>query len=245
MSGPLHDSSVCPWLIEIAALIGFEEEQLKWMFITSRQDGSNSTFNAAFLQRSRQWQHLKVSPSQSVNFNEHPDLKEWKLISQSMHNFQRSLHMCVVWVERKKGELFIVDNKSTQQTILLQSCSASLIWPLEYCPSVDENVSNMTTPVLICRYSELGKLMPTTMSGCIFLQSMHKFDISYTSQTSICSTCFLYLYSEFREVVLTVCYWTTALESLIDYVALPKHTKAWSKSAHIVYKGWIICSLCS
>lgn len=74
-------------------------------------------------------------------------------------------------VERNEGEVFIVDNKSTQQTIL-QSCLASLIWPLEYCPSVDENLSNMTSPVLICRYSDVSKLMPTTKSGCIYLLSL-------------------------------------------------------------------------
>lgn len=30
----------------------------------------------------------KYRPCQSVNFNEHPDLREWKLISPFAHNFE-------------------------------------------------------------------------------------------------------------------------------------------------------------
>lgn len=76
VSASVRDSSSRCWLIEITALIGFEEEPSERMFINSREYVPNGKSNAAFLQRSRQWQHLKVSASQSVNFNEHPDLKE-------------------------------------------------------------------------------------------------------------------------------------------------------------------------
>lgn len=76
MSAQVRDSSLCCWLIEITALMGYEDEQLERMFITSWEDVPNGKSKAALLQRSRQWQHLKVSPSQSVNFNEHPDLKQ-------------------------------------------------------------------------------------------------------------------------------------------------------------------------
>lgn len=76
MSASAHDSSTRCWLIEITDVIRFEEELLERMFITSWEYDSNGKSNAAFLQRSRQWQHLKISASQSVNFNEHPDLKE-------------------------------------------------------------------------------------------------------------------------------------------------------------------------
>lgn len=54
---------------------------------------------------------------------------------------------------------------------IIQSCLASLIWPLGYCPLVDEYLLNMTTLVLICRYSDMSKLMPTTESGCIYVLS--------------------------------------------------------------------------
>lgn len=81
--------------------------------------------------------------------------------------------------EMKAGCSLLTINQLSK-TILLQSCSASLIRPLEYCPSVDENWSNMTSPALICRYSDVGKLMPKTKSGWISPLSLHEFDISYT-----------------------------------------------------------------
>lgn len=133
------------------------------------------------MQRSKQWQHVKLSPSQSVNFNEHHDLKQWKLISQPVHNFSRSFHVCVEEGKEMKASDSLLTINQLSTTILLQSCSASLIWPLEYRPSVVDNWSNMTSLVLICRYSDVGKLMPTTKSGCISL-TVH-FDISYTKRT--------------------------------------------------------------
>lgn len=133
-----------------------------------------------FCKRSRRWQHLKVSPSQSINFNEHPDLKQWELISLCVHNFQRSLHMCGDEGKEMKPSCSLLTMNQLSKTILLQSCSASLIWPLEYYPPVDENWSNMTSPVLICRYSDIAKLKPTTESGCVSLLSLYEFDISYT-----------------------------------------------------------------
>lgn len=146
-----------------------------------------------FLQRSRQWQHLKVSPSQSVNFNEHPDLKQWKLISQSAQNVQRSLHMCVVEGKEMKGSYSLLTINQLSKTIL-QSCSASLIWPLEYCPSADENWSNMTSPVLICRYSDVGKLMQ--QQSQVVVPSYHCSNLTYLTygnffKGSLCSSCFL------------------------------------------------------
>lgn len=48
MSAPVSDSSLCCRLIEITALMRFEEEQLERMFITSREDGPNGKSNAAF-----------------------------------------------------------------------------------------------------------------------------------------------------------------------------------------------------
>lgn len=78
--------------------------------------------------------------------------------------------MCmVVWKEMKARYSLLIINQLSKT--ILQSCLASLIWPLEYCPPVDENLSNMTSLVLICRYSDVGKLMPTTKSGCIYLLS--------------------------------------------------------------------------
>ncbi len=192
MSAPLHDSSLRCSLIEITALMGFEEEQLERMFITSREDVPNGKSNATFLERSRQWQHLKVSPSQSVNFNEHPDLIEWKLISQFMHNFQRSLNVCVVVGKKWRRAIHCLTINQLSKTIVLQSCSDSLIWPLEYSPHANKNWSNLTRPVLICWYSDAGKLEPTTRSGCIFFLSPYESDTSYTCtfcKTGQCSSC--------------------------------------------------------
>lgn len=77
--------------------------------------------------------------------------------------------MCVVEGKKMKASYSLLIINQLSKTILLQSCLASLIRPLEYCPSVDKNLSNMTSLVLICRYSDVGKLMPTTKSGCIYL----------------------------------------------------------------------------
>lgn len=233
VSAHTHDWPFLCQLIEIPALIQFEEEQPRRMFITLREDVPNGKTNAVFLQRSRHCQHLKVSPSQSVNFNEHPDLKQWKLITLSLHNFQRSLHMCVAEGKEMKASCSLLTINQLSKTVL-QSFSASLIWSLGFCPSVDENLSNMTSPVLICRYSDMGKLTPTTKSYCISLLSPFEFDISYTCtfhKTSLCSSCFLWTmqwvcWSCAHGVVLN--YWAGKLQDelmLISFWATATHSE--------------------
>lgn len=117
-------------------------EEKQRMFITLREDVPNGKTNTVFLQRSRHCQHLKVLPSQSVSFNEHPDLKQWKLITLSLHNFQRAF-ICEGKEMEASCSLLTINQLSKT---LLQSFSASLIWSLEHRPSVDENLSNMTSP---------------------------------------------------------------------------------------------------
>lgn len=47
--------------------------------------------------------------------------------------------MCVAEGKEMKASYSLLTINQLSKTIVLQSCSASLIWPLEYCPSVDEN----------------------------------------------------------------------------------------------------------
>lgn len=119
-----------------------------------------------------------------------------------------------VWLEMKASYSLLTINQLSK-TILLQSCSASLIWPLEYCPSVDENWSNMTSPLLICRYSDVGKLMPTAKSGCISLLLLYEFDISHTC--TFCTTTLaavVFCVYAVGLLKLKVCCWITELETL-------------------------------
>lgn len=88
--------------------------------------------------------------------------------------------MFMVEGKEMKASFSLMSMNQLSKTIL-QSCSTSLISSLEYCPSADENVSNMTSPILIYRHSDKNKeLMPTTKSGCISRLSLYKFDISHT-----------------------------------------------------------------
>lgn len=59
------------------------------MFITSEEKKSQLAGGTLpFYEGQVSGSASKYRPCQSVNFNEHPDLKEWKLISLFVHNFE-------------------------------------------------------------------------------------------------------------------------------------------------------------
>lgn len=194
---PSHVSLVCDsslhcQLIEFTALVGFEEEQIKIIFFTSWDDISNGNSKAAFLQRASRWQHFKVSPSQSVNFNEHPDLKQWDLISQPVHN--KAAFICGGRGERNEAKLFIVDNKSAQQKQfffkVVQSLSFGLwsivpLWMKIY--QIWQALHSL--PVLWCRKINGNKKVGLHFPP-VTLQIWHKIHLYSSAKQTYYSICF-------------------------------------------------------
>lgn len=121
-----------------------------------------------------------------------------------------------------RGSCSLLTINQLSKTILLQSCLPSLIWPLEYWLSVDGNWSNMTSPPLICRYSDVGKLMPTAESGCISLLPLYSIDIPHLSflgwekkQASVVwkwvhSVLLIHRAGNFEVNIIFVYFWSTA-----------------------------------